>query len=93
MRRSIVSLVVNFTFSPLYQFVFDMCLTFTFCEPQIKTPQLLSARDQGLTAETCCAEESKINYQTEGFEGLSKKRSGKINNEGDLCIALELMII
>ena len=25
------------------------------------------ARDQGLTAETCCAEESKINYQTEGF--------------------------
>ena len=36
-------------------------------------------------AETCCAKEKKINYQTEGFEGLSKKRSEKINKQG--CLA------
>ena len=40
--------------------------------------------DQGLTAETCCAEENRMNYQTEGFEGLSTKRSGKTNKEGCL---------
>ena len=47
---------------------------------------MLSARDQGLTAETCCAEENTINYQNKGSEGLSKKRSGKINKEGCLYV-------
>ena len=36
----------------------------------------------GLTVEACFAEENRINYQTEGFEGLFKKRSGKIKKEG-----------
>ena len=27
----------------------------------------LSARDQGLTAKTCCAEVNRIDYQTDGF--------------------------
>ena len=36
----------------------------------------------GLTVEACFAEENRINYQTEGFEGLFKKRSGKMKKEG-----------
>ena len=35
----------------------------------------------GLTVEACFAEENRINYQTEGFEGLFKKRSGKIKKK------------
>ena len=35
----------------------------------------------GLTVEACFAEENRIDYQTEGFEDLFKKRSGKIKKK------------
>ena len=43
--------------------------------------KVLSARDQGRMAETCCAEENEINYQIDCFGGFCKKRSGKIDWE------------
>ena len=46
--------------------------------------------DQGLTAETCCAEEKRINHQYKGSEGLCKKRSGKINQERCLKVVVRI---
>ena len=46
-----------------------------------------------MTAETCCAEEKRINYQNQGSEGLSKKRLGKINKEGCLQINCNAIIL
>ena len=49
---------------------------------------MTQTRDQGLTAETCYAEENRISYQIDSFKGLSLKRSRKINKEGCLTQAI-----
>ena len=71
-------LVFFFTF-------FSMHLSLSTCAPVRVDFQDIKVfgdkGDQGLTAETCCAEENKINYQIDSLGVLSKKRSGKIDWE------------
>ena len=60
---------------------------FHFLWGGLKFHQLQTARDQGLMAETCCAEENKLSNQM--FTGLSRKRSGKINKKE--CLGSEYL--